>query len=292
MLFGVNVNESWLHEAVVVMHCKHGRIPFLYLGLPIGRVPQKLQLWYSLVERICRRLSGWKCKNLSLGGRLVLLKSVLSSIPVYFLSFFKAPSGIISTLDSLFINFFWGGGEDFRKLSWTKWDTICLKRDKGGLWLKRLREFNFSLLGKWVWRVLEERESMWNRVLRAKYGEVGGRVRFYEGVGSIWWRHINQIRSGVGLADARWLVDNIVGKVGDGRTTMFWEDPWLDDVPLAVSYSRLFELSKNKLTTVMEMFVLGWGLMGTRGRGGEGYLRGRKVWWGSVWSGCLILFCR
>jgi len=102
--------------------------------------------------------------------------------------------------------------------------------------VKRLREFNISLLGKWVLRVLEERESLWNVVLRAKYGEVGGRVRFSEGVGSIWWRHINQVRSGVGLVDNRWLVDNIVRKVGDGGTTLFWEDPWLDDVPLSVFF--------------------------------------------------------
>jgi len=105
MLFGVNINESWLHEAAVVMHCKHGWIPFLYLGLPIGGDPRKLQFWYLLVERIRRRLSGWKCKNLFLGGRLVLLKFVLSSILVYFLSFFKASSCIISTLDSIFFFF-------------------------------------------------------------------------------------------------------------------------------------------------------------------------------------------
>ncbi|PNX66913.1 cysteine-rich receptor-like protein kinase, partial [Trifolium pratense] len=92
MLFGVNVNDSWLHEAASVMNCKHGRLPFLYLGLPIGGDLRKLQFWYPLVDRIRNRLSGWKCKNLSVGGRLVLLKSVLSSIPVYFLSFFKAPS--------------------------------------------------------------------------------------------------------------------------------------------------------------------------------------------------------
>jgi len=262
MLFGVNVSDSWLHEAVVVMHCKHGRIPFLYLGLPIGGDPRKLQFWQPLVERIRNRLSGWKCKNLSMGGRLILLKSVLSSIPVYFLSFFKAPSGIISTLDSLFINFLWGGSEDVRKLSWIKWDTVCLKRENGGLGVKRLREFNISLLGKWVWRVLEDRESLWNVVLRAKYGEVGGRVCFCEGVGSIWWRHINQIRSGVGMLDTRWLLDNIVRKVGDGCHTLFWEDPWLDDVPLAVIFSRLFELSNFKLATVREMFRLGWGADG------------------------------
>ena len=142
--------------------------------------------------------------------------------------------------------------------------------------MKRLREFNISLLGKRVWRVLEERKSLWNVVLRAKYRESGGRVWFCEEVGSIWWRHLNQIRSGVGLADAWWLVDNIVRKVGDGRTTMFWEEPWLLDVPLAVSFSRLFELSENKGATVKEMFLLGWGRMGERGGGGGDYLCGRK----------------
>ncbi|WJX63191.1 hypothetical protein P8452_48110 [Trifolium repens] len=46
-----------------------------------------------VVARLKNRLSGWKSRFLSFGGRLVLLKSVLTSLPVYALSFFKAPSG-------------------------------------------------------------------------------------------------------------------------------------------------------------------------------------------------------
>jgi len=42
MLFGINVIESWLHEVALVMNCKHDRLPFLYLGLHIGRDPRKL----------------------------------------------------------------------------------------------------------------------------------------------------------------------------------------------------------------------------------------------------------
>ena len=94
---------------------------------------------------------------------------------------------------TLFFFFFWESGEDFRKIFWIKWDTICLKKEDGGLGVKRLREFNISLLRKWMWRVLEERESLWNVVLQAKYDAVGGRMWFGEGVGSIWWRHLYQI---------------------------------------------------------------------------------------------------
>jgi hypothetical protein len=36
MLVGVNVDETWLAEAANVLGCSVGRIPFMYLGLPIG----------------------------------------------------------------------------------------------------------------------------------------------------------------------------------------------------------------------------------------------------------------
>jgi len=113
----VNISDSWLSEAASVMNCRRGTIPFIYLGLPIGGDSRKLSFWKSVIDRIVTRLSSWNNKFLSLGGRLVLLKSVLSSLPVYFLSFFKAPAGIISSIESILKNFFWWGGEDFKKIA-------------------------------------------------------------------------------------------------------------------------------------------------------------------------------
>ena len=92
LLVGANVATSWLNEAVMALNCKVGSIPFMYLGLPIGGNARRLSFWEQLINRFKSRLSVWKLKHLSLGGRLVLLKSVLSSLPVYALSFFKAPS--------------------------------------------------------------------------------------------------------------------------------------------------------------------------------------------------------
>jgi len=77
-----------------------------------------------------------------------------------------------------------------------------------------------------------------------------------------WWRNLNQIRSGVGLVDTSWLSDNIIRKVGDGRDTLFWVDPWLDGCPLARSFGGLYLLADNKLATVSEMFELGWRFAG------------------------------
>jgi hypothetical protein len=163
---------------VSILNCKVGKVPFLYLVLSIGGNPRRLAFWDPVVHTIKSRLSGWQSRFLSFGGRLVLLKSVLTSLPVYAISFFKTPSGIISIIESIFNKFFWGGGEDNRKISWIAWSYICLRKESGGLGVRQLREFNSALLGKWCWRMLVDREGLWYRVFVARYGEeareVGG----------------------------------------------------------------------------------------------------------------------
>jgi len=91
----------------MVLSCKVGYVPFVYLRLPIGGNARRLAFWEPLLHRINSRLSSWNSKHLFFGGRLVLLKSILSSLPVYALSFFKAPVGIISSIESI-LNFFLG----------------------------------------------------------------------------------------------------------------------------------------------------------------------------------------
>jgi hypothetical protein len=76
------------------LHCKVSKVPFLYLGMSIGGDPRRLAFWDPDLNTIKSRLMGWQSRFLSFGGRLVLIKSVLTSLPVYALSFFKAPSGL------------------------------------------------------------------------------------------------------------------------------------------------------------------------------------------------------
>lgn len=285
MLTGVNVPISWLTEASLVMNCRVGTLPFVYLGLPVGGDARRLEFWKPVVDRIVNRLSNWSCKFLSLGGRLILLKSVLSSLPVYFLSFFKAPTGIISSLESLFKRFFWGGCEESRKISWVDWNSVCLPKEEGGLGVRRLCEFNLSLLGKWCWRMLGEKDRLWYRVLRARYGEEGGRLKEGGRESSLWWRMICGIRNGVGLGVGRWFDDNIRRVVGGGGDTYFWTDNWVGGVPLRIRFPRLFELVVNKWATVEDMERRGWEV------GGDAWVWRRRLhaWEEESVSDCSIL---
>jgi hypothetical protein len=51
--------------------------------------------WKNIEERIEKRLSGWKGKMLTVGGRLELINSVLSSLPMFMMSFFELPKGVL-----------------------------------------------------------------------------------------------------------------------------------------------------------------------------------------------------
>jgi len=96
--------------------------------------------------------------------------------------------------------------------------------DRGGLRVQRLGEFNLSLLGKWCWRLLSDKEGLWYRVLKARYGEMGGRIQEGGRNTSSWWWMLCHVREGVGMGVGIWIDDNTRRVVGDGRNTFFWTD--------------------------------------------------------------------
>lgn len=59
--------------------------------MPLGGNPKVSSFWDPVVEKIDKKLSSWRFSYLSKGGRLTLAKAVLSNLPTYFLSTFKAP---------------------------------------------------------------------------------------------------------------------------------------------------------------------------------------------------------
>ncbi|RVW35045.1 hypothetical protein CK203_079833 [Vitis vinifera] len=86
-------------------------------GLPLGGNLKTIGFWDPVVERISRRLDGWKKAYLSLGGRITLIQSCLSHIPSYFLSLFKIPVSIASKIEKMQRDFFGLGPGKGRKIT-------------------------------------------------------------------------------------------------------------------------------------------------------------------------------
>jgi exonuclease III len=166
-LLGINVSEEFLAMGCSFLNCKRGVVPFKYLGLPVGANPRRLATWELLLEQIRRRLNSWGNKFISFGGRIVLLNSVLNSIPIFSMSFMKMPTQVWKKLISIQRAFLWGGVNRGRKISWVKWEVVCQSKCNGGLGVKDVRVMNLSLLAKWRWRILQNEPIVFGgRLLR------------------------------------------------------------------------------------------------------------------------------
>ena len=71
--------------------------------------------WRPLIERIQKRLTGWRGKLLSLRVRITIINVVFSSIPTYFLSFFPLSRWVERKIDSIRRKVLWGGTQKEEK---------------------------------------------------------------------------------------------------------------------------------------------------------------------------------
>ncbi|KAL6537873.1 hypothetical protein OROHE_012160 [Orobanche hederae] len=146
-------------------------------------------------------------------------------------------------------------GEGKRKIAWVKWKELCRKKGEGALGFKDLKWFNAACLGKWCWRLLVERDSLWARILRSRYGEGVGLIgdeggTEYQGAGGGWWRSIVKAVGGI---SGGWFYSRLERVVGNGRSCRFWHERWRGNETLKSRFPRLFHLSCNKDGMVGDM---------------------------------------
>ncbi|GJS39467.1 RNA-directed DNA polymerase, eukaryota [Tanacetum coccineum] len=199
----------------------------------------------KIVDKMAARLSKWKMKTLSIGGRLTLLKAVLGSMPIYHMSIFKVPMKVLQRMESIRFHFFSGVELNSKKSIWVKWSNVLSSKEKGGLGVSSLYALNRALMFKWVWRFTTQKYSLWARVIKAIYGE-DGKIGSGSKVGykSIWRVIVQEME--VFKAQGIDLYSFMQKKLGNGADTFFWDDVWRGDMALKQRYPRLYALELNK----------------------------------------------
>ena len=97
-----------VHALAEILGCRIRSLLMTYLGMPLGASHKSPTVWNPILEKIERKLSGWKKMYLSKGGRLMLLKNTLSSLPTYYLSLFTIPTHVANKIERLQSDFLWG----------------------------------------------------------------------------------------------------------------------------------------------------------------------------------------
>ncbi|GKD51002.1 RNA-directed DNA polymerase, eukaryota [Tanacetum coccineum] len=171
-LMGIGVSNEEVLAAANIIGCSTFSTPFSYLGVKVGMSPSRRKAWDEIIGKVSNRLSKWKIKTLSVGGRLIEVNQsrFLTSLPLYHMSLYKAPLGVLRDLESLRRKFFNGADINEKRFSMISWNKILASKQKGGLGVSSFFALNRSLLFKWVWRFLSQDASLWHRLIAVLYG--------------------------------------------------------------------------------------------------------------------------
>ena len=91
------------------------------------------------------------------------------------MSIFVIPRKVSARLEKIQKDFLWGDGALEKRHHLVKWKVCCANKKEGGLGIRSLVALNKALFGKWSWRFIEERETLWKQVIIDKFG-LDGRV--------------------------------------------------------------------------------------------------------------------
>ena len=121
-----------------------------------------------MVELFENKIKNWNYRLLSLGGRVVLIKAVLTGLPVYWFSLERCPKSILNLLRRAIFSFLWGSSEDHQKIHLVCWKTVSAPIEYGGWDIKNLELFGISLRLKSMWQLLMG-NGISSRIITHKY---------------------------------------------------------------------------------------------------------------------------
>ena len=143
------------------------QLPFIYLGCPIFTGCLKISYFDDLVRKVRERISGWANRLLSFGGKLILIRHVLSSLPLHLFHVLRPPSTVIQSLERSFTRFLWGDSEGRRRIHWCRWPAVCFPVDEGGLGIRSFDDMAEASEIKLWWR-FRQQSSLWASFMKSK----------------------------------------------------------------------------------------------------------------------------
>ena len=111
---GVNVNQTMFYSSILNWDIM--KTPFTYLGVMVGGNHKGCVFWEGVLNKLRSRLGSWKGKFLSMVDKICLIKSVLTSLPLFYMSFFCMPTIMVKEVKMIQKSFLWDWGSKNRKV--------------------------------------------------------------------------------------------------------------------------------------------------------------------------------
>ncbi|KAL9413382.1 hypothetical protein AB3S75_041953 [Citrus x aurantiifolia] len=184
----------------------------------IGR---KKKVFFNEIKlKVQSKISSWKQKLFSSGGKEVLIKAVAQAVPAYAMSVFKIPMGLCNEIQQSIAGFWWSKRKEKRGIFWTKWESMSQSKTRGGMGFRDISSFNQALVAKQGWRLIQNPESLAARIMKARYFREGNFLNASTGSNpSYIWRSLLWGRQVI-LKGCRW-------RIGNGMSVLIYRDNWI-----------------------------------------------------------------
>jgi hypothetical protein len=145
-------SDDSLPQLQQILGCWMSEFPITYLGLPLStrKIPKaRIQ---ATIDSVARRLPPCHGPLMAKSGRLVWIKSVLATVPIYATVADGLPPWAREEIDSICRKFLWTGTEgSVRGKCMVAWPVVCRPTDLGRLGVPDLHLTGNALQARWLW---------------------------------------------------------------------------------------------------------------------------------------------
>jgi hypothetical protein len=245
-LKSINISDEQLLSLATSFGCAVGSLPFTYLGLPVGTTKPTIQDLSPLVGLVERRLNA-SARFLNYGGRLKFVKSVLSTLPTFFMSSLKLQKTILDICNRAQRHCLWAKDDESGSVNaLAAWSLVCRPKQHGGLGVLNLELQNKALLMKQLHKFYSKDSTPWVALVWSLYGD--GIPHAMSKRGFFWWKDIFSL-----VEDYRSITSC---QVHNGSSILFWKDFWSQGVLICHKFPRLYSYALNEDVSVAAMVQL------------------------------------
>jgi len=194
--------------------CPVVEFPVKYLGLPLSLKKIPKSHIRPVIEKVAAKLPPWHGSLMNKSGRLVVVKSVATAVPIFMLMANNLPPWAIQEIDAICRKFLWAGGDqDVRGKCAVAWPSACRPTELGGLGILDLKLAGIALQSRWLWLQLTDRDRAWSALEICVDPDVEAFFRA-----------------------------SVLAVLGDGSSILFWKDSWLEGKSIECIAPKLLAL--------------------------------------------------
>ncbi|KAI0511688.1 hypothetical protein KFK09_012320 [Dendrobium nobile] len=193
-------------------------LPIKYLGVPLYKGKKRSHLFDNIFMNIQNKLSSWAYNFLSYGGRMVLIKHVLCSIPIYLMHTISPTNYICNKMETIFNKFLWGCKGDKRSIIWSSWSNCAGIKEEGRLGFRTFADMTKTFSHK-LWFSFRSNNSLWANFMNVKYcSHYHPLSCSYKPGDSANWKRLCKIK---------WEAEEFIQWGLGAGNIYFWQDKWL-----------------------------------------------------------------